>query len=420
VDVAQDMVVLEEDCGTEKGLLMTPIIEGGDVVEPLRERILGRVTAADIYKPGTDEVVCEAGTLLDEAWVEELEPIGIDQVLVRSRSPARRASASVPSATAATWPAAIGQQGEAVGVIAAQSIGEPGTQLTMRTFHIGGARLAGRRGQQRPGQGRGTVKLHNIKTVRAPQRQPGRGVAFRRAHRQRREGPGEGALQDPLRCATVASTTATGRGGQIVANWDPHTHPVVTEVAGKLRFEDFIDGVTVQSKTDDVTGLASVEVIDPKQRPAAGKDLRPMVKLLDEDGQELNIAGTDLPARYFLPSGAIVSVTDGADVGVGDVLARIPQESSKTRDITGGLPRVADLFEARKPKEQALLAEATGTVSFGKDTKGKQRLVITMDDGETVETLIPKWRHVSVFEGERVERARSSPRANSTRTTSCG
>ena len=193
-------------------------------------------------------------------------------------------------------------------------------------------------------------------------------------------------------------------GGQVVATWDPFTHPVVTEVAGRLRFDSFIEGVTVQQETDEVTGLKSLVVIDPKQRPAAGKDLRPMVKLLDENEQEHNIAGTDIPARYFLPAGAIVGVADGADVGVGDVLARIPQESSKTRDITGGLPRVADLFEARRPKEPALLAEASGTISFGKDTKGKQRLVITMDDGEQIEELIPKWRHVNVFEGERVER----------------
>jgi len=193
-------------------------------------------------------------------------------------------------------------------------------------------------------------------------------------------------------------------GGQVVANWDPHTHPVVTEVAGKLEFEDFIEGVTVQAQVDDVTGLTSRVVIDPKQRPATGKDLRPMIKLLGEDGKALNLVGTDLPAVYFLTANAIVSVEDLAHVGVGDILARIPLESSKTRDITGGLPRVADLFEARKPKEQALLAEASGTIGFGKDTKGKQRLVITKDDGETVEELIPKWRHVNVFEGERVER----------------
>jgi len=405
VDVAQDMVVLTVDCGTEKGLLMTPIIEGGDVVEPLRERILGRVTAVALYKPGTDEVICEAGTLLDEKWVAELEVIGIDQVLVRS---------------AITCEARVGvcaqcygrdlarghrvNQGESVGVIAAQSIGEPGTQLTMRTFHIGGAASRAAAISNVQVKAGGTVRLHNIKTVR---HHTGNLVAVSRS--------GELTVTDdkglekerykiPYGATVAANDGDSVEGGAIVATWDPHTHPVVTEVAGKMRFEDFIDGVTVQSKTDEVTGLASVEIMDPKQRPAQGKDLRPIVMLLDEDGEELKLVGTDLPARYFLPAGAIVTVTDGGSVDVGDILARIPQESSKTRDITGGLPRVADLFEARKPKDQALLAEATGTVSFGKDTKGKQRLVITKDDGETVEELIPKWRHVSVFEGERVER----------------
>ncbi|MGB5734149.1 MAG: DNA-directed RNA polymerase subunit beta' [Thiohalocapsa sp.] len=406
VDVAQDMVVLTVDCGTEKGLLMTPIIEGGDVVEPLRERILGRVTAVDLYKPGTDEIICEAGTLLDEKWVAELEVIGVDQVLVRS---------------AITCEARVGvcaqcygrdlarghrvNQGESVGVIAAQSIGEPGTQLTMRTFHIGGVASRAAAISNVQVKAGGTIKLHNIKTVR--HHSGSNLVAVSRSGEiivSDDKGLEKERYKIPYGATVAANDGDTVEGGAIVANWDPHTHPVVTEVAGKLRFEDFIDGVTVQSKTDDVTGLASVEIMDPKQRPSAGKDLRPMVMLLDEAGDELKLVGTDLPARYFLPAGAIVTVTDGGDVGVGDILARIPQESSKTRDITGGLPRVADLFEARKPKDQALLAEATGTVSFGKDTKGKQRLVITKDDGETVEELIPKWRHVSVFEGERVER----------------
>jgi DNA-directed RNA polymerase subunit beta' len=193
-------------------------------------------------------------------------------------------------------------------------------------------------------------------------------------------------------------------GGQMVANWDPHTHPVITEVAGTLQFVEFADGVSVQSQVDDVTGLASLVIIDPKQRPSAGKDMRPMVKLVGDDGNDLNIAGTDIPAHYYLPAGAVVIVADGGKVQVGDTLARIPQESSKTRDITGGLPRVADLFEARKPKEPAILAEKSGTVSFGKDTKGKQRLIITEADGTQYEELIPKWRHVNVFEGEHVEK----------------
>ena len=405
VDVAQDMVVLEHDCGTEFGLLMSPIIEGGDVVEPLRERILGRVTATDVYAPASDEVVCPAGTLLDEGWVRHLEQIGIDQVRVRS--------AITCEARVGVCAACYGRdlarghlvnQGEAVGVIAAQSIGEPGTQLTMRTFHIGGAASRAAAVNSIEIKSAGVVRLHNIKTVRHTS---GNLVAVSRSGELTvvdEKGMERERYKLPYGATLRAGDGDTTKAGDVVATWDPHTHPVVTEVAGTLRFEDFLDGVTVQSQTDDVTGLTALVVIDPKQRPSQGKDVRPMVKLLDDEGNELNIAGTDLPARYFLPSGAIVGVADGARVGVGDVLARIPQESSKTRDITGGLPRVADLFEARKPKEPALLAEASGTIGFGKDTKGKQRLVITKDDGESVEELIPKWRHVNVFEGERVER----------------
>jgi len=405
VDIAQDMVVLEEDCETEEGLLMTPIIEGGDVVEGLRERILGRVTAGDLYRPGTDDVICPVGTLLDEAWVDMLEAVGIDQV--RVRSPITCEARIGVCAQCYGRDLARGRRvnlGEAAGVIAAQSIGEPGTQLTMRTFHIGGAASRSVAANSIEIKSAGTVHLHNIKTVR---HHSGNLVAVSRS--------GELTVTDEMGLekerykVPYGATLEVGdgddaRGGQVVANWDPHTHPVITEVAGYLRFEDFIEGVTVQGETDEVTGLTSLVVIDPKQRPAQGKDLRPLIKLIDGDEQELNIAGTEMPARYFLPAGAIVGVTDNAEVGVGDVLARIPQESSKTRDITGGLPRVADLFEARKPKEQALLAEASGTIGFGKDTKGKQRLIITTDEGEAVEELIPKWRHVNVFEGERVEK----------------
>ncbi|MET0053998.1 MAG: DNA-directed RNA polymerase subunit beta', partial [Candidatus Thiodiazotropha sp. 6PLUC10] len=284
----------------------------------------------------------------------------------------------------------------------AQSIGEPGTQLTMRTFHIGGAASRSAAVNNIQVKSDGMAKLHNIKTVKHTS---GHLVATSRSgeltivddvgrERERYKVPYGATLQ--------VEDGSKVDGGQIVANWDPHTHPVVTEVEGVLRFVDFVDGVTVQKKTDDVTGLSSLEVIDPKQRPPAGKDIRPMVKLVDAEGEDLNIAGTDIPAHYYLPANAVVNVQDGANVGVGDILARIPQESSKTRDITGGLPRVADLFEARKPKDPAILAEETGTVSFGKDTKGKQRLIITDSDGEQHEELIPKWRHVNVFEGEQV------------------
>ncbi|MCG8428372.1 MAG: DNA-directed RNA polymerase subunit beta', partial [Chromatiales bacterium] len=405
VDVAQDMVVLEDDCGTENGLMMQPIIEGGDVVEPLRERILGRVTADDLYRPGTDEVVCEAGTLLDEDWVERLEEAGIDHVKVRS--------AITCNARVGVCSMCYGRdlarghrvnQGEAVGVIAAQSIGEPGTQLTMRTFHIGGAASRAAAVNSIEVKTPGVVRLHNIKTV---EHHSGHLVAVSRS--------GELTVVDevgrererykvPYGAQIQVNDGDTVEGGQMVANWDPHTHPVITEVAGKIKFVEFADGISVQSQTDDVTGLASLEIIDPKQRPSAGKDMRPMVKLVDDQDNDLNIAGTDIPAHYYLPAGAVVIVKDGGEVREGDTLARIPQESSKTRDITGGLPRVADLFEARKPKDPAILAEATGTVGFGKDTKGKQRLIITDSDGEQHEELIPKWRHVNVFEGEHVEK----------------
>ncbi|HSO79662.1 MAG TPA: DNA-directed RNA polymerase subunit beta', partial [Chromatiaceae bacterium] len=350
-------------------------------------------------------LICPAGTLLDEQGVVAMEHAGIDQV--RVRSPITCEARSGVCAHCYGRDLARGHlvnMGEAVGVIAAQSIGEPGTQLTMRTFHIGGAASRAAAVSSIEIKSTGTARLHNLKVVR---HQLGHLVAVSRS--------GELSVVDALGMEKeryklpYGATLRIGdgdlvEGGQVVATWDPFTHPVVTEVAGRLRFDSFIEGVTVQQETDEVTGLKSLVVIDPKQRPAAGKDLRPMVKLLDENEQEHNIAGTDIPARYFLPAGAIVGVADGADVGVGDVLARIPQESSKTRDITGGLPRVADLFEARRPKEPALLAEASGTISFGKDTKGKQRLVITTDDGEQIEELIPKWRHVNVFEGERVER----------------
>jgi DNA-directed RNA polymerase subunit beta' len=403
VDVAQDMVVLEEDCGTDVGLLIQPIIEGGDVVEPLRERILGRVLAVDAHPPGSDEVVCPAGTLLDEEWVEKMEAIGVDQVVVRSAITCD----SKVGVCAQCYGRDLARghlvnEGESVGVIAAQSIGEPGTQLTMRTFHIGGAASRSAAVNNIQVKAGGEVRLHNIKTVKHAS---GNLVATSRS--------GELTIVDevgrereryklPYGATVHAEDGSSVAGGQIVAAWDPHTHPVITEVAGVLRFVDFVDGVTVQKKIDEVTGLSSLEVIDPKQRPPAGKDIRPMVKLVDADGNDMNIAGTDIPAHYFLPANAVVGVQDGADVGVGDVIARIPQESSKTRDITGGLPRVADLFEARKPKDPAILAEKTGTVSFGKDTKGKQRLIITDQEGEQHEELIPKWRHVNVFEGEQV------------------
>jgi DNA-directed RNA polymerase subunit beta' len=403
VDVAQDLVVTEIDCGTEAGLTMAPLVEGGDVVEGLGERVLGRVLAADVNKPGTETLLLPRGTLIDEDLVRLLEAQSVDQVLVRS--PITCATRYGVCKNCYGRDLARGRLiniGEAVGVIAAQSIGEPGTQLTMRTFHIGGAASRAAAASSVEIRNPGTLRFHNIKTV---QHEKGHLVAVSRSgelgvvdafgrERERYKIPYGAVINSKEHDKVV--------GGQVVATWDPHTHPVVTEVAGLIRFQDFVDGLTVATQTDDVTGLSSTVVQDSKQR--GGKELKPTIKLVNAKGKELPFANTDIPAVYTLPAGALISLTDGAKVSVGDVIARIPQESSKTRDITGGLPRVADLFEARKPKEQAILAERTGTVSFGKETKGKRRLVITPEEGEKYEELIPKWRQLNVFEGEGVTR----------------
>src|SRR3984893_16941518 len=405
VDVAQDLVVTEVDCGTRNGLAMAPLVEGGDVVEALGERVLGRVLAEDIAKPGSKEVLIPNGTLLDEKMVRLLETEGIDQINVRSPITCETrygvCSHCYGRDLARGRPISIG---EAVGVIAAQSIGEPGTQLTMRTFHIGGAASRAAAASSVEVRDKGMLRFHHIKTV---QHEKGHLVAVSRS--------GEiGVVDDfgrererykiPYGAIITAKEGATVAAGQVVATWDPHTHPVVTEVAGLVKFQDFVDGMTVTSQVDEVTGLSSTVVLDTKQR--GGKEVRATIKLLSNKGKEVTFANTEIPAVYTLPTGALVSLEDGARVWVGDVIARIPQESSKTRDITGGLPRVADLFEARKPKDPAILAEKSGTVSFGKETKGKRRLIITSDDGEKYEELIPKWRQLNVFEGETVERGK--------------
>jgi len=403
VDVAQDLVVTEIDCGTTNGLAMSPLVEGGDVVEALGERVLGRVLAEDILKPGAKDVLIANGTLLDEKMVRLLETEGVDQITVRSPITCQTrygvCSHCYGRDLARGRPISIG---EAVGVIAAQSIGEPGTQLTMRTFHIGGAASRAAAASSVEVRNKGVIRFHHVKTV---QHEKGHLVAVSRSgeigvvddfgrERERYKIP-YGAVINVKEGATVASA-------QVVSTWDPHTHPVVTEVAGFIKFQDFVDGLTVTSQVDEVTGLSSTVVLDTKQR--GGKDVRATMKLVNGKGKEVTFANTEIPAVYTLPPGALVSLEDGARVSIGDVIARIPQESSKTRDITGGLPRVADLFEARKPKDPAILAEKSGTVSFGKETKGKRRLIITSDDGEKYEELIPKWRQLNVFEGETVER----------------
>jgi DNA-directed RNA polymerase subunit beta' len=405
VDVSQDLVITEPDCGTDQGITMTPLIEGGDVVEPLHERVLGRVTSHDVHNPATNDIVVPAGTLLDEKLVSRLEELSVDQVQVRS--PITCVSRYGICAACYGRDLARGHRvnmGEAVGVIAAQSIGEPGTQLTMRTFHIGGAASRATAVNSVQIKLAGKIKLHNIKLV---QHHSGNFIAVSRSgelavvdeHGRERE-----RYKIPYGAELSVNDGTKVESGQVVANWDPHSHPVVTEVAGLIKFADLVESVTMNRQTDEMTGLSSIVVIDPKQRGVSGKELKPMIKLIDEKGKDVNLAGTNLPAQYFLPPDAIINFEDGARVKVGDVIARIPQETSKTRDITGGLPRVADLFEARRPKDPAILAEISGIVSFGKETKGKRRLIITGLDSNVHEELIPKWRHVNVFEGEHVEK----------------
>jgi len=405
VDVAQDLVISELDCGTSQGITVTPLIEGGDIVEPLHERVLGRVAAQDIIDPATQKVIVPMGTLLDERLVHLIEEKTIDQVHVRTPITCE-ARYGICSACYGR-DLARGHQvniGEAVGVIAAQSIGEPGTQLTMRTFHIGGAASRATAINNVQIKWTGKVRLHNVKLI---QHHSGKFIVVSRSgelatvdeHGRERE-----RYKIPYGAELSVKEGTQVESGQIVATWDPHSHPVITEVAGHIKFADLIESVTMNRQTDELTGLTSIVVIDPKQRGVTGRELKPMIKLVDDKGKDIAIAGTNLTAQYFLPQDAIVNFEDGAKVKVGDVIARIPQETSKTRDITGGLPRVADLFEARRPKDASILAEISGMVSFGKETKGKRRLVITSNDGLVHEELIPKWRHVNVFEGEHVEK----------------
>ena len=405
VDVAQDLVVTEVDCETRNGVAMAPLVEGGDIVEPLTERVLGRVLAEPVLVTGTDKVAFDAGTMLDEATVQRIEELQIDHVVVRSPITCEVRYGVCSQCYGRDL--ARGDRiniGEAVGVIAAQSIGEPGTQLTMRTFHIGGAASRSAAINNIEIKSKGVARLVNIKTVA---HHKGYLVAVSRSGEisvVNEMGRERERYKVPYGATITIQDGADVKQGQVVANWDPHTHPVVTEVEGKVKFEDFIDGITVAEQVDEFTGLTSIVVLDPKSRGGSGKDLRPVAKLVDDDGADICFANTEIPAVYALPVGAIISMGDGASVSVGDVIARIPQASSKTRDITGGLPRVADLFEARKPKDPAIMAEHTGTVSFGKETKGKRRLVITEENGESHEELIPKWRHLNVFEGEQVVR----------------
>jgi DNA-directed RNA polymerase subunit beta' len=407
VDVTQDLVVTEDDCGTTNGVVMKALVEGGEVVEALRERILGRVTALEVLHPETQDVLFEAGTLLNEDEVDLIESLGIDEVKVRT-----------PLTCDTRWGlcakcygrdlgrGSLVNTGEAVGVIAAQSIGEPGTQLTMRTFHIGGAASRAAVASQVEAKSNGVARFSaqmryvtNAKSEKVVIARNGEVLITDDNGRERER------HKVPYGATLMVDDGKTTRPGLVLAMWDPHTRPIITEYTGTVKFENVEEGVTVVKQIDEVTGLSTLVVIDPKQRRSSTtKGVRPQVKLIDEKGDEVKIAGTDHSVNITFQVGSLITVRDGQQVSVGEVLARIPQETSKTRDITGGLPRVAELFEARSPKEKAILAEYTGTVSFGKDTKGKQRLVITDMDGNPHEELISKDKHVLVHDGQVVNR----------------
>jgi len=408
VDVTQDLVVNSQDCGTSNGTLMRAIVEGGEVIESLRDRILGRSTAEEVLHPETRQVVIPAGTLLDEDMLDEIEAAGVDEVKVRTALTCEtRYGICAKCYGRDLGRGGLVNIGEAVGVIAAQSIGEPGTQLTMRTFHIGGAASRAAVASSVEAKSSGLIAFNA--TMRYVTNTKGELVVIARS--------GEIIIQDehgrererhkvPYGAILTIKPDQQIKAGTILANWDPLTRPIITEFAGSVKFENVEEGLTVAKQVDDVTGLSTLVVIDPKRRGAT-KVVRPQVKLVDAQGNEVKIPGTDHAVTIGFQVGALIQVRDGQEVGPGEVLARIPVEGQKTRDITGGLPRVAELFEARSPKDAGILAEMTGTVSFGKETKGKIRLQITDPEGKVWEELVPKEKNILVHEGQVVNRGES-------------
>jgi DNA-directed RNA polymerase subunit beta' len=407
VDVTQDLVVTELDCGTTDGSLMRAIVEGGEVIESLRDRILGRTVVEDVLHPENRAVLAEAGVLLDEDMLDELEAAGVDEVKVRTAlTCATRFGLCAKCYGRDLGRGGLVNNGEAVGVIAAQSIGEPGTQLTMRTFHIGGAASRAAVASSVDAKSNGTIGFNA--TMRYVTNTKGELVVISRSgeiviseHGRERE-----RHKVPYGAILSVKADQTIKAGTILANWDPLTRPIITEYAGTVRFENVEEGLTVAKQLDEVTGLSTLVVIDPKRRGAA-KIIRPQVKLIDASGKEVKIPGTDHSVTIGFQIGSLIQVRDGMDVGPGEVLARIPVEGQKTRDITGGLPRVAELFEARTPKDKGMLAEITGTVSFGKETKGKVRLQITDPEGKVWDELIPKEKNILVHEGQVVNKGES-------------
>ncbi|CAL4042063.1 DNA-directed RNA polymerase subunit beta' [Buchnera aphidicola (Anoecia corni)] len=406
VDVAQDLVVTEDDCGTYEGIIMSPVIEGGEIKETLRERVLGRVIAEDILISNSLQVLVHRNTLLNEEICDLLEKKSIDKVKVRSVVHCETDFGICAYCYGRDLARGfLVKKGEAIGVIAAQSIGEPGTQLTMRTFHIGGAASRSATESSIQVKHSGIVNLHYSSFVKN---------SFNEIIITSRNA--ELNIIDQFNCVKESYKVPYGAilfkgnkesvvSGDVIAKWDPHTIPVITEVNGYVQFVDIVDGQSITRQTDELTGLTSIVVLDSSERPLTGKDLRPALKILDINNKDVFIFGTDIPAQYFLPGKSIIQLNNKSYVTSGDTLARIPQESGGTKDITGGLPRVADLFEARKPKELAILAEISGFISFGKETKGKRRLIITsVNLDEKHEEMIPKWRQLNVFEGERVKK----------------
>jgi DNA-directed RNA polymerase subunit beta' len=408
VDVTQDLVVTEQDCGTRGGYLMRAIVEGGEVIESLRDRILGRTTAEEVLHPENQSLLAAAGTMLDEDMIDELEAAGVDEVKVRTALTCEtRFGICAKCYGRDLGRGGLVNGGEAVGVIAAQSIGEPGTQLTMRTFHIGGAASRAAIASSVEAKSNGNIGFNA--TMRYVTNSKGELVVISRSgeiiihdeHGRERE-----RHKVPYGAILTIKADQTVKAGAILANWDPLTRPIITEYAGKAHFENVEEGLTVAKQVDEVTGLSTLVVIDPKRRGSA-KVVRPQVKLIDASGNEVKIPGTDHSVTIGFPIGALVQVRDGQDVGPGEVLARIPVEGQKTRDITGGLPRVAELFEARSPKDKGVLAEMTGTISFGKETKGKIRLQITDPEGKVWEELVPKEKNILVHEGQIVNKGES-------------
>ena len=408
VDVTQDLVVTEQDCGTHAGYLMRAIVEGGEVIESLRDRVLGRTAAEDVLHPENRSVLAPAGAMLDEDLIDELEIAGVDEVKVRTALTCEtRFGICAKCYGRDLGRGGLVNGGEAVGVIAAQSIGEPGTQLTMRTFHIGGAASRAAIASSVEAKSNGNIGFNatmryvtNGKKELVVISRSGE-IVIHDEHGRERE-----RHKVPYGAVLTVKADQAIKSGAILANWDPLTRPIITEFAGKAQFENVEEGLTVAKQVDEVTGLSTLVVIDPKRRGST-KVIRPQVKLIDASGNEVKIPGTDHSVTIGFPVGALVQVRDGQEVNPGEVLARIPIEGQKTRDITGGLPRVAELFEARSPKDKGVLAEMTGTVSFGKETKGKIRLQITDPEGAVWEELVPKEKNILVHEGQVVNKGES-------------